>query len=225
MKKLFSIIALCLILMPCKAQSATESNDLRSRMTNKNEIGLSVITGTGLQSAAFQASALVSLIGSLVKNDIYIMIPVPIPFSLEYDHWLNEKVALGVSLNTDIVSGLPYIIVGNISIMPDVKLSWLSDNNLRIYSKLAAGYSGSFYRVQSEDDIRYGSVRSSDLTSQLGQELKLGSWLMFMICPPVGIQLSPFCMDVNTAVKNLDFFCELGVGTLGYGKFGFKMYF
>ena len=144
MKKLFSIIALCLILMPCKAQSATENNDLRSRMTNKNEIGLSVITGTGLQSAAFQASALVSVIGPLVKNDIFVMIPVPIPFSLEYDHWLNDKVALGVSLNTDIVSGLPYIIVGNISIMPDVKLSWLSDNNLRIYSKLAAGYSGSF---------------------------------------------------------------------------------
>ena len=238
MKKLISIVFLLFLLLPLRAQE----EDLCARQLRSNEIGLSVNVGTGYQAAAILAGSLTSFVGSIVKNDFYLVIPVPIPFSLEYDHWFNDKLAAGISLNTDLISALPYLMVGNLSAMPVVKYSWMNDQSIRIYSKAALGFSATMLSMQ--DDYNDGKMETQfvtgfDYLKKLNNEgvdlagrplsdyvaALPSALLLFKFIPLFGVQLSPLCVDISTASKNLDFFLELGFGTLGAANCGFKMYF
>lgn len=223
MKKFFAVFILCLILIPAWAQELPEES---APQYSRNEIGLSVTSGTTLQATAFSVGALASLIGSLIKNDLYIVIPAPVPVSLEYDHWFNDRIALGVCLNTDIISCLPKFALGNVSIMPDLKVSLYHNEKIRFYSKIAAGYSTTVWCYNDGEKVQYGTVPTSELLAQMGlSSLNKSTLIAFMLFPPFGFQFNPVCMDVSTAVKNLDFFCEFGFGTQGACALGFKMLF
>lgn len=224
MKKILAVLILSLVLHHAQAQELT---DYSSPLCSRDEIGLSITPTTTLQTASIQAGALVSIIGSLVKNDLYIVIPFPVPFSLEYDHWFNERIALGVCLNTDIVSCLPLFALGNVSIMPDMKVSLYNGETVRFYSKLAVGYSSAVWCYSKDGKMSFGAKPSMELLSQyLGiSATSKSSLLAYMLFPPLGFQLNPFCIDMRTSVNNLVCFCEFGFGTAGWGSLGLKMLF
>ena len=211
MKKLLSVLLLCLLLFPARAQEPE---------WRYNEIGVSGFAVTGLQAAGVAVGGLYSFIGTLFReNDIYFVMPIPVPLSIEYDHWFNDIFAAGLSLNADMLSFLPEGAVGNFSVMPDIKLSWLRDEKVRVYSKVAAGYSTTLLYYTDDITGKPGIIRAPFARS-------LSSNLIgFMITPSFGIQINPLCIDVHTAVNNLDFCCEFGFGTLGMASFGFKTYF
>jgi hypothetical protein len=188
----------------------------------KNEIGVSFTLGSGLQIAGMTAGVLASTFGTLFsKNDLYIAVPFLVPsLAIEYDRWISDKIAVGISLNADIVSGLPYLLVGNISIMPDVKFNWYDSKNIKLYSKLAAGYLKTVC-VSIED----GKAVFEDIPVTFPTSITdvLSTLSMWSIIPPMGFQLSPLGVDIKA--KKLAFYLEIGTGTQGGATFGLKKSF
>lgn len=224
MKRIIPILLLCcFFLQPARAR---EADSLAVTQPCSNGIGVSVISGTGAQIATVYLSALVSLIASLAENNIHIAFPTPVPFSLEYERWLNDNLALGICLNTDIISAMPLLAFGNLSAMPTVKYRWVKTNSLSLYSKAAAGYSGSFYCEIQDGKPVFKTIPQKVILEQLGS-VSTESFPLFayLIIPPFGLQLSPLCLSISLPAKNLDIFCEMGYGTLGWSNFGLKKYF
>lgn len=208
-----------LYIAPPEAQEVPLVPDVTEVPFKKNEIGVSFTLGSGLQVAALTAGVLASTLGTLFsKNDLYIAVPFLVPsLAIEYDHWISDKTAVGVSLNADIASGLPYMLVGNISIMPDVIFMWHDNKNIKLYSKIAAGYLKTIY-VTVED----GKAVFEDIPVVFPTTIAdvVSAIAMWGIIPPVGFQLTPIGVDIKA--RHLDFFLEVGVGTQGGFAFGLK---
>lgn len=239
MKKLFATLSLAILLLPAFAQEVTEELgpeapqlpapevQLPVQHNPLNEIDLSIGLGTGLQVLGIEASLLVSLLGSLLTNDTFIMIPFFIPdLGIGYDRWINDKLAVGASIHADVVSALPIGFIGNFAIMPDVKFRWFDHGNLKMYSKLAAGYSvpligskdNGKLKIDKLDVNTKGNIEDfrSFLTTTVGQ---------FKYFPPVGIQAVPLGIEIGTAARGVNGFVEFGAGTQGYVTFGMKTAF
>ncbi len=246
MKKLVAILFFASVLLPSRAQEiitegtvpAVQSEvqveipdeiQLTVPQIPMNEIDLSLSFGTGLQTLGVYGSLVVSLLGSLISNDAVIIMPFFVPgLSIEYDRWLNDWFAVGGNVYADVVSAMPFGFVGNFSIMPEVKFRWLNRDNLRLYSKLSAGYSTSKYCIKINDEYRLDDI-PTDWMGMINatNESKLISPLFSMawLFPPFGLQVVPIGIDFNTAAKNLDAFVELGIGTQGGLTFGLKKAF
>ena len=223
MKKLFAIILLCLTLLPAAAQEVTEEYaavPAAGHWDSRNEIGVSLLVGSGIQVSSCLVSFLATLFSSVTPNGTYVYIPVPIPLSVEYNRWLTDWLAIGGSVNVDMVSAMPLGYIGNFSILPDVKFSWYKGENLRLYSKLAVGYNVTAYKYKDGDVYRHGTAKNYSLSY-----VNLETPYAWMIVPPFGFQVDPICADFRTAMQHVDFFCEIGYGTLGLCKFGLKARF
>lgn len=197
----------------------------------KNELDFSLTLGTGLQSIGVFVSFAASVIGSIAGSisgeyDSYIVIPIIIPSpAIEYNRWINDSFAVGAVFNTDIVSFLPNFLLGNISLMPEVKYRWLNKEKVKLYSKFAVGFLGSLYLQQNDEGggytAKFGNLASftgmfSDNTSRL---------LRAYFYPPVGYQVTPLGIDFTAADKNLGFFMEAGFGSQGLLTLGLKKTF
>ena len=199
----------------------------------KNELDFSLTLGTGLQLIGVFAGVAATVVGSIAGSlsgeyDSYIAIPIIIPSpAIEYNRWINDSFAVGGIFNTDIVSFLPYMLVSNISLMPEVKYRWLNKERVKLYSKLAAGILGTLVVEQKNEEEGGGySVYFAHRTSFNGMFSDSTSPLLkSYLIPPIGFQLSPIGIDLTTAVDNLDFFMELGVGSQGIFTFGLKKAF
>ena len=245
MKKLFATLAMALVLLPAFAQEVTEDIQpeapqlpepevqLPVQQNPLNEIDLSISTGTGLQVAGIYASFFLSLFGSLLSNDTYIVIPFFVPaLSMEYDRWINDKFAIGASVNADIVSALPSLLVGNVAVMPDVKFRWLDKPSVKLYSKLAIGYSTTIYGNSKDGKLNIKQLPAGYLSS-LGdidsldsfQSFMTSSILRFWLIPPFGIQAVPIGIDLGSPSQKVHGFLELGIGTQGSMTFGIKTAF
>ena len=215
MKKLLTIVLLCVTLLPARAQEAA----VPASPASSNEIGVALLTGTYFQAVGLVAGGLGSLITSVSENGLYMSLPFLVPVSVEYAHWFNDRIAVGASLNADIVSFLPELAFGRISVMPDFRYRWLNLDTFKIYSKIAAGYSECFLMDPGEDGkMAIGSYKPNfqDLWSYMTGDF--GNL-------PLGFQLSPICAEGHTGLKGLDYFCELGIGPLGFCSFGLKKCF
>ena len=245
MKKLFATLSLFLVLLPAFAQEITEELQpealqlpdpevqLPVQHNPLNEIDLSIGLGTGLQVVGAYASFFVSLFGTIFSKDTYILIPFFVPaLSLEYDRWINDKVAIGASVNADIVSALPYLMVGNVAVMPDVKFRWLDKPSVKLYSKLAVGYSTTIYGNAKDGKLKIQQMPTDNFSS-LGdidsldsfQGFMTSSILRFWLVPPFGIQAVPIGIDIGSASQKVHGFLELGIGTQGSMTFGIKTAF
>lgn len=227
MKKLLAFILLSILaLQPLRAQEVSGAQTSVPDYP-RNEIGLSLSVGTDLQALAIAGSMLTSIVGTIINNDTFAVIPIFVPVNLEYNRWLTERLAVGVDLSTDTVSALPYIIVSNISVMPDVKYKWLSFNRFGMYSKLAAGGKWLLVGSRTEEGMKlvegYSALRND--TADINLFDRGVSFTRYVMLSPVAWQLSPLCFEVSTAAGNLDFFLELGYGVQGAFTFGLKKLF
>lgn len=198
----------------------------------RNEIDLGLSLGTVMQYGGVAGGMIVSLLGSLIGGNIYLFIPIIIPGpSIEYDRWINDRLSVGALACADIVSALPTVVVGRTSIAPVVKYCWLDNGILRMYSKLAAGYHNTFaatfkngkFESMSDDMVFFneyaGLLEKSNSTNPSVLFLK------YIGLSPFAWEVSPLGVDVHTALKNCNFFAELGIGTLGFVSFGLKCAF
>ncbi|MBR4826938.1 MAG: hypothetical protein IKZ91_03535 [Bacteroidales bacterium] len=226
MKKLFSIILLaCTLVQLAHSQEMPEELPAPAPDYPKNELGGSLILGTSLQGTAVAATLLVSIVGSAIANDAFAIIPIFVPVGIEYNRWINEKLAVGASLNADTISALPYLGVCSLSLVPDVKYRWASLHNLNIYSKAGVGL-----RVLLAAQMQDGRLEVIEALSSLRAEsfeaFDLGSlYSRFVLLSPVAWQVSPLCFEVNTAANNLVFYLELGGGVQGSFNLGLKKMF
>ena len=185
----------------------------------RNEIGIALLGGTYYQVMGLAVGGLSSLAQSIIDKGLYIAIPIILPVSVEYAHWFNDRIAVGASLNTDIVSFLPELAVGRVCIMPDFRYRWLNHETFKMYSKIAAGYSESFMLYPGED---------GKMTLSSYQPVYLDLWYSLVggfPNLPIGYQISPICAEGHTGLEGIDYFCELGIGPLGFCTFGLKKYF
>jgi len=222
MRKYLFLLLLCFAIIPVRAQVSETPRQSR------NEFSVSVNPVTWIQGAGVSFGVLSSIGSSITHKNVYFNIPILIPVSIEYDYWLNDNLAVGMSLNSNAVSALPEMATGNLSVMPDIKFCWYESEIVRFYSKFAAGYSASFYCENVDGKLEFSSPKPDMSLAQFGQRLidyPVDALLSFRVYPPFGIQFSPFCVDVNTALHNIDFFAEFGLGTLGICSFGFKTHF
>jgi hypothetical protein len=221
MKRVFAAIVLSFILLlPAHAQEA-DRMEIQEPAPARNAIGISLNLGTGLQHTAAYASVIVSLLGTAITNDTFFVLPFFIPGpNLEYERWLNDKVAIGINLTSDTVSALPIIVLSNVGILPTVKYRWLDNGSLRIYSKAAVGYMKTIQG--SWDDGKFTvSAIPTDFFEMLGTEPQ--SALMYSwVIPTVGLQIDPLCFEIPMSKPNSCFFLEMGLGTLGSFSFGIK---
>lgn len=230
MKRLLAALFLILLFLPARAQEIPEVTLPEVRLEVPNEIDLSLSLGTGLQTVGIYGSFFASLIGSLINNDAVIIVPFFIPgLSAGYDRWLNDWFAVGAGVYADVVSAMPYGFVGNFAIMPEVKFRWFNHDNLKLYSRLAAGYSTARYCIKTNDGYKTGSLSTGWMNYLDGiapeRLLTTSSFFWSTIFPPFGLQAVPIGIDINTAVRNLDAFIELGIGTQGIVTFGLKTAF
>jgi hypothetical protein len=198
----------------------------------RNEIDLSLSLGTVLQYGGTAGGMLVSLLGSLIGGNIYLFIPIIIPGpSIEYDRWINDRISVGALASADIVSALPTVVVGRTSIAPVVKYCWLDNGSLRMYSKLAAGYHNTFaatFRNGKFESLFDNMDFFNEYADMLGKSNTTNPSVLFLKyvgLSPFAWQVSPLGVDVHTALKNCNFFAELGIGTLGFVSFGLKYAF
>ena len=192
---------------------------------NRNEIDVSLTLGSGLQIVGAYASLIISILGSAIKDEFFVAVPFFVPsLSLEYDRWLNEKIAVGASINADVLSALPTALVANVSVMPDFKYRWLHRDKVSLYSKVALGYLNTIYASRDEEGkMVYGSL-TGQYAQMLEEDFASAFWTA-MIIPPIGWQVTPIGMDIITSARNLYFYMELGVGTQGAFTFGLKKTF
>lgn len=227
MKRVFAAIALSILLLqPARAQESMEIElEAPAPAVPKNAVALSFSVGTGLQFSALYLSTIVSLIGSLVVNDTFILAPFLIPGpSLEYERWLSDEVAVGVSLTSDTVSALPLLIISNVGILPTVKYKWLDNGNLRVYSKAAIGYGHTF--AASWADGKFTMIPTSEYSKNLfGSVTKNPEGALYsnMIFPALAVQFNLLCFEIPMSkTGDFKFFMELGAGTQGVCSFGIK---
>ena len=228
MKKLFATLLLSISLFQAARAQEVPEEQYAVPAFPKNEIGLSLSLGTDLQAAALAGSMLVSFIGTIIKNDVFAVIPIFVPLNLEYYRWTSEKLAFGASLGTDTVSALPYVLASNISLMPEVKYKFLDTNGFSMYSKAGLGFKYLFLGVQDGDKLRFewdypasmlGEIRDVDL-------FDLGNlYARYVFLSPIAFQLSPLCFEIETAAKNLSVGIELGYGVQGVVNVGLKKTF
>ena len=235
MKRLFAAVILCLAAMlvargqevvtaPTVSEVPLEQ-ELKVQEWKRNEIGFSTSFGTGMQTAAILGSAIASLIGTIKNKDFYFASATIIPcLSVEYDHWVSEKVAIGVELAADIASGLPKIFAANISLMPSVKYKWGTLGIVDFYSRFAAGFNHFVYGV---DDNGSGMeyMYTNTIMELQGSVFDRSTLLTWLISPPFACQLTLIGISVPTAANGLSFFHEIGTGTQGSAKFGLKLTF
>ncbi len=236
MKKLFvSIILNILALYPAAAQDALpgipqetplELPQEAPKSFPKNEIGVSLCLGTGLQGAGIIGSRLLSLIGTVITNDLVLIIPTYIPgLTISYDHWLNEKFAVGVNVGVDAVSGLPYMFVGNVCVAADFKYNWLDTGSLRMYSRACGGFMISIFANQDENGKLTSRIAREDMLLTGSEQATAANRIVNAVFPPFALQVNPLCVDVRTALNGVNFFAELGYGTQGTLQLGFKKMF
>ena len=226
MKRVFAAITLSILLLqPARAQESMEIElEAPAPAVPKNAIDFSMSFGSGLQIMSYYAGGLISLLGSVISNNTFIVIPIAIPGpSVEYERWVDDKIAVGAGLSADVVSALPYLVVGNIGIMPFVKYKWLDNGNIRIYSKAAAGYVKNLAGTINDDKFEFIDIQR-DLFAEMQQgpqAFTAYSWVL----PVIGLQFSPLCFEIPMSRLNQCFFIELGMGTKGECTFGIKKAF
>ena len=167
------------------------------------------------------------MIESIKNKDFYITVATVIPsLSLEYDHWVSEKVALGVELTADTVSGLPKFFVSNVSLMPSVKYKWGSAGIVDFYSKFAAGYMHCVYAADIDGTgMLFSAFNTIQIPEIAGNNTVTTNRHIRLLVPPFAYQLTLFGVSVPTAANGLTFFHEIGIGTQGSSKFGLKLTF
>lgn len=185
----------------------------------KNELSVALTLGTGLQALVFIDSSLGSLVRTIVNDNLTITIPFVIPgLTIEYDRWITDRVAVGAILYADIVSELPAGIMGNVSLLADAKYRWIDKGTLKFYSKIALGINSAPYAYKEEDGKwsygNYSFAHEDEKNSTMAALFPVFAW-----------QVMPVGLDIRTAVKNLDFFFELGFGTQGILALGLKKAF
>jgi len=215
MKKLLAIILLCAILLPARAQEGQSAPCPAGR----NELGVALFGGTYYQVSSLAGAGLISLGRSIRDRGLYIGIPIIFPVSVEYAHWFNDRIAVGASLSADIVSFLPEGVIGRVCIMPEFRYKWLNHESFKMYSKIAAGYSEGFELSPGED----GKMTLSSFAPVYLEMLYSLLWDMHSL--PLGIQINPVCAEGHTGLEGIDYFCEFGIGPLGFCTFGLKKYF
>ncbi len=215
MKKLFLTLILTLTLLPAYAQEDPNP----SRFAARDEFGAALLVGSYYQIAGVLTGGLGSLFESARNKGINLTIPFLCPVSVEYAHWFSDRIAVGAGFYFDYVSFLPKMsAVGQVSVMPDFRVVWLEGDDFKLYSKIAVGYSQGFELVKGNDgklELYPQFLMSTPLDIIAGRSLNL----------PLGCQLSPLCAEGRTAFTNLDFYCECGIGVLGFCVLGLKKYF
>ena len=230
MKRIIAALTVFLLfLQVAQAQEFVEEQAAAVQSFPRNEIGLSATLGTDVQLIAVQGSTLLSIVSTLLTNETFIIIPILVPLSLEYNFWATDRLAFGISLNADTVSALPYALLSKISIMPDVKYRLLCSDGFSMYSKAAVGYKCMYLGVQEDGKMKYTEILTpirSEMQAEIdANPFRITRFATNVLVSPVAWQISPLCFEVNTAAKGLSFYLELGLGVQGALNLGFKKMF